>query len=216
MHYLLDDGVLRIRFCKSDAKIQVNAADKHLHLEVPNGIDLSVHTTPALVKADDLYQSGILIAALSGCTELGSVTADAVDLSSSGSIRADSISARSLKCSTSSGSVDAGTVLVKTLDCSTTSGAVTISGAAAETATIATSSGSVALTLTDVPSAELRTSSGTVDLALAKGGAEVLYTSGSGKLLTDRAYDRKGDLYVFGEGAGSIAVETTSGNFQIQ
>lgn len=27
MHYLLDDGVLRIRFCKSGAKIQVNAAD---------------------------------------------------------------------------------------------------------------------------------------------------------------------------------------------
>ena len=52
MHYLLDDGVLRIRFCKSGAKIQVNAADKHLSLEVPKGIDLSVHTTSALVKAD--------------------------------------------------------------------------------------------------------------------------------------------------------------------
>ena len=33
MHYLLDDGVLRIRFCKSGAKIQVNAADKHLSLK---------------------------------------------------------------------------------------------------------------------------------------------------------------------------------------
>ena len=217
MHYLPDDGVLRIRFCKSAAKIQVNAADKHLRLEVPNGIDLSVHTTSALVKADDLNQNSILIATLSGGTELGSVTADAVDLSSSsGSIRADGISARSLKCSASSGSVDAGAVSVKTLDCSTSSGAVTMGGVAAETATIITSSGSIALTLTDVPSAELRTSSGAVSLVLAKGGAEVLYTSSSGKLLTDRSYDRKGDLYVFGEGAGSVTVETSSGNLQIQ
>ena len=50
----------------------------------------------------------------------------------------------------------------------------------------------------------------------AKGGAEVLYTSSSGKLLTDRAYDRKGDLYVFGEGTSNITVETASGNLRIQ
>jgi len=217
MHYLLDDGVLRIRFCKSGAKIQVNATDKHLSLEVPKGIDLSVHTTSALVKADDLNQNSILIAALSGSTELGTVTADTIDLSSSsGSVCAASLSAQSLKCSTSSGSVDVGDVLVKTLDCSTSSGSVTIGSAVSETAKITTSSGSVDLTLTKVPSAEIYTSSGTVSLLLAKGGAEVLYTTGSGKLLTDRAYDRKGNLYVFDEGASSITVETSSGNLKIQ
>ena len=51
MHYFLDDGVLRIRFCASGAKIQVNALDKHLSLEVPKGIDLSVHTTDAEIDA---------------------------------------------------------------------------------------------------------------------------------------------------------------------
>ena len=217
MHYLLDDGVLRIRFCKSGAKIQVNATDKHLSLEVPKGIDLSVHTTSALVKADDLNQNSILIAALSGRTELGTVTADTVDLSSSsGAICADGLSGQSLKCSASSGSVDIGTVSVKTLDCSTSSGGVTIGSTVSEIATITTSSGSVDLTLTKVPSAEIYTSSGTVDLILAKGGAEVLYTTNSGKLLTNRSYDRKGDLYVFDEGASSITVETSSGNLKIQ
>ncbi len=217
MHYLLDDGVLRIRFCKSGAKIKVNATDKHLSLEIPEGIDLSVHTTSALVKADDLNQNRILIAALSGHTELGTVTADTVDMSSSsGAICAASLSAQSLKCSTSSGSVDIGDVLVKTLDCSTSSGGVTMGNAVSETAKIDTSSGSVELMLTSVPSAEIYTSSGTVSLLLAKDGAEVLYTTGSGKLLTDRAYDRKGDLYVFGKGASSITVETSSGNLKIQ
>ena len=85
-----------------------------------------------------------------------------------------------------------------------------------ETVHVTTSSGSAGLTLTDVPSADIHTSSGTVELVLAKGGAEVLYTSNSGRLLTDRPYDRKGDLYVFGEGAGSITVETSSGNLKIK
>lgn len=217
MHYLLDDGVLRIRFCKSGAKIQVNAADKHLSLEVPKGIDLSVHTTSALVKADDLNQNNVLIAALSGRTELGSVTADTVDLSSSsGSIRADNLSAQSLKCSASSGSVDVGTVSVKTLDCSTSSGEVTMGSVVSETAKITTSSGGVDLTLTKVLAAEIYTSSGTVSLSLAKGGAEVLHTSASGRLHTDRAYEQKGDLYVFGGGESHITVETSSGNLKIQ
>ena len=217
MHYFLDGGVLRIRFCASGAKIQVNAADKHLSLEVPKGIDLSVHTTSALTTADMLNQKDVLIAALSGDMELGTVTADTIDLSSSsGSICAASLSAQSLKCSASSGSVDIGVISVETLDCSTSSGDVTMDSVVSETANITTSSGSVELTLVKVPSTEIHTSSGTVTLLLARGGAEVLYTTNSGKLLTDHEYDRKGDLYVFDEGAGNIAVETSSGNLKVQ
>lgn len=217
MHYFLDDGVLRIRFCESSAKIQVNAADKYLHLEIPKGIDLSVHTTVALINADMLNQKNVLISALSGDTELGTVTADTIDLSSSsGSIRADGISAQLLKCSASSGSVDIEAVSVRTLDCSTSSGDVTVDSVISESSTVTTSSGSVKLSLTDVPSAEIHTSSGGVGLTLPKGGAEVLYTTSSGNLLTDRAYERKGDLYVFGKGAGAANVETSSGNLKIK
>lgn len=217
MHYLLDDGVLRIRFCKSGAKIQVNAADKHLSLEVPKGIDLSVHTTSALVKADSLDQNNVLIAALSGSSELGTVTADTIDLSSSsGSICAASLLAQSLKCNASSGSVDIGVVSVDTLDCSTSSGGVMMDSVVSETANITTSSGIVELTLVKVPSAEIYTSSGTVNLLLANGGAEVLYTTNSGKLITDRVYDRKGDLYVFDKGASNVTIETSNGNLKIQ
>ena len=198
MHYFLDNGVLRIRFCKSGAKIVVNAAAKHLSLEIPKGINLSIHTTSALVKADNLNQNSVLIAALSGSTELGIVTADTIDLSSnSGSICAGSISAQSFNCSAASGTVDIGAVSTQALECITSSGSVTIGSMATETSKIATSSGNVNLTL-------------------GNGGAEVLYTSSSGKLLTDRAYDRKVDLYVFGEGVSNITVETTSGNLKIQ
>ena len=217
MHYFLDDGVLRIHFCKSGAKIAVDAADKHLSLEVPKGIDISIHTTSALAKADNLNQNNILIATLSGCIKLGNITADIVDLSSSsGSILVDSLSAQSLKCSASSGSIDMGTVSVKTLECGTSSGGVMMDSMLSEIVKVTTSSGSVDLKLTKVPSAEIYTSSGTVSVLIAKGGTEVLYTSNSGKLFTDRAYDRKGDLYVFDKGTSSIIVETSSGNLKIQ
>lgn len=217
MHCLLDDGVLKIRFCESGAEIRVNPVDKHLNLEIPEGISLSVHTTSALTKADTLNQKDILIAAHSGNTELGAVTADTVDLSSSsGVIRADSVSARSLTCNASSGAVDLGTVSTDTLDCRTSSGDVTADDVAAETLLMTTSSGRVDAVFTDVPSAEIHTSSGRVDLTLADGGAEVLYTASSGTLHTSLSCERRGDLYVFGDGESSVTVETSSGNLKIR
>ena len=160
LHYFLDDGVLRIRFCKSGAKVVVDKLDKHLHIEIPRGIDVSIHTTSALVKACDLTQKNILVATLSGDTELSNAAADTVDLSSGfGSISADDISAENLRCSTSTGNVN---------------------------------------------------------LGLAKDGAEVLFTTSSGNLLTDCAFDRNEDLYVFGDGEGNITVKTTSGNLKVE
>ena len=109
-----------------------------MRLEVPKGIDISVHTTSALLKADALEQDNILISAFSGRTELGTVTAENIDLSSS------------------SGAIRAG------------------------------------------------------------GGAELSYTSGSGKLFTERSFTRRGALYVFGSGECRLTVETSSGNLEIR
>lgn len=217
MHCFLDGSVLRIRFCASGARIRVNTADKHLHIEIPKGIGLSVHTTSAFVKADTLEQGDILIAALSGSTELGSVTADTVDLSSSsGAIHADSLSTRILKCSASSGSVVLGAVSAGELNCSTSSGSVSMGNVVSEALRITTSSGSVKLTPIETPDAAVCTSSGLVSVVLPRNGAEISYTSVSGRLLTSSAYEQKGDLYVFGSGESRITVETSSGNLEIQ
>ena len=217
MHSLLDDGVLRIRFCASEAKIRVNSADKHLRLEIPKGIDLSIHTTSALVKADALAQNDLLIAALSGDISLGTVTADRVDLSgSSGSIQISQLSAPSLKCRTSSGSIDLGSVSAKTLECAASSGSVAIRSILADEVSVTTSSGRVELALANASTISVRTSSGTVCAMLPENGAEVSFTSNSGRLRTDRTYTRKGDLYVFGNGASQLSVETSIGNLEIR
>ena len=146
MHSLLEDGILGIRFCQSGAEVYVNPSDKYLTLEVPKGIDLSIHTTAAVTRADTLEQNSILISAHSGDTQLGTVTAKEVNLSSSaGGIHADSIFVQKLRCSASSGSVS--------LDSIT-----------ADTAEIITSSGNVELTLFEAPNVTVRTSSGNLEI----------------------------------------------------
>lgn len=197
MHYLLEDGTLKIRFCASNVRLRVHSNDKHLTVEVPRGVDLSVHTTSAGVKADTLEQNSILISAHSGRTELGTVNAESVWLSSnSGSIRAGSLSAGTLKGNTSSGSVR-------------------IDDLEADAADLETSSG-VDLGLSAVSQLDVHTTSGRTVLRLAEGGGTVAYTAGSGKLRTERVFEQRGDLYVFGGGESRITVDSSSGNLEIR
>lgn len=197
MHWLLEEGTLRIRFCGSGAQVATEPGDKHLTLEVPKGIALSIHGTAAVIRAEQLEQESILVSSHSGSIKLGTVRAETVDLSSSaGAIEAESVAARSLTCAASSGSVRMGDT-------------------AADEVKMKTSSGSIRLELTAAAQADISTSSGKVMLSLPQGGAEVTYASGSGSLHTDAAYERRGDLYVFGAGESRIAVESSSGSLKI-
>lgn len=198
MHYLVEDGVLKIRFCASGAKIHVDPPEKHLTLEIPKGIDVSVHTTSAPIHAESLTQNSILFSAHSGNTELGSVDAADTNLSSSsGRICVAVTSAQALKCKTSSGSV-------------------CIEKLAADACSIETSSGNVNLGLLSADNVEIHTSSGKVNLTVPEYGAEVAYTTSSGNLHTNISYERKGDLYVFGDGEAEISVDSSSGNLNIE
>ncbi|MGN1003012.1 MAG: DUF4097 family beta strand repeat-containing protein [Oscillospiraceae bacterium] len=198
MHHLLEDGTLRIRFCESGARIRVDSNDKRLTVEVPRGIDLSVHTTSAPVRADTLEQNSLLISAHSGRTELGTVNAGRVDLSSS------------------SGSIRAGSLVTQTLKGSSSSGSIRIDDLEVETAELNTSSGGVELGLSAASQVEIRTTSGSTVLRLPEGGAALSYTASSGKLRTAEPFERKGDLYVFGGGESRITVSSTSGSLEIQ
>lgn len=198
MHYLLENGVLRIRFCASGAKINVVPSDKHLTIEVPKGIALSIHTTSAPVQAETLAQNSILISTYSGNMDLGSIDATDVNLSSnSGKISANHISAETLKCKASSGSVH-------------------IESLAADMVGAETGSGNVSLELISADNVEIHTSSGKTELQLPEYGAEVSYTAQNGKFHCNAAYERKGDLYVFGNGESKISVDSSGGNLNIE
>lgn len=80
MHTLPENGVLRIHFCASGAKIRKNAAKEHLHLEVPTGTNLSIPTMPAPVPAAALDPRILLIAAFSGGVRIDALTAETAGL----------------------------------------------------------------------------------------------------------------------------------------
>lgn len=79
-----------------------------------------------------------------------------------------------------------------------------------------TSSGCVDLVLTAASQMDIRTSSGKTSLRLPEGGAEIAYTASIGKLYTEMTFERKGDLYGFGNGESKITVDSSSGNLEIQ
>ena len=92
---------------------------------MPKNIDVSLHTTSADIKANSLEQKSLLVSSHSGNTELGIVTVDSADLSSSsGEFFAESLAARTLKCAATSGSVSFKSVSADEINCVTTSGNV--------------------------------------------------------------------------------------------
>lgn len=104
MHTLPENGVLRIHFCASGAKIRKNAAKEHLHLEVPAGTNLSILTMSAPVQAAALDPRILLIAAFSGGVRIDALTAETARIAaSSGSVHLTLTDAPSTEIQTSSG-----------------------------------------------------------------------------------------------------------------
>lgn len=197
MHHLLENGVLRIRFCASGAKVHVQPSKKRMTLAVPKGIALSIHTTAAPIQAEELTQKKILLSAHSGEMTLGNLNAADVNLSSSaGSISAENLSAQTLECRTSSGNVQ-------------------VEKLTADTAKVETTSGKLTIGLLSTGNVEIFTSSGDVELRLPDGGVVLAFSTACGAFHSDPAYQRRGDLHVFGNGESSISVATTSGNLSI-
>ncbi len=209
---------LKIRFCQSGVKqLIIDSADKHLSLEVPKNIDVSLHTTSADIKANSLEQKSLLVSAHSGNTELGTVTVDSADLSSSsGNVSAKSMAAKTLKCAVTSGSVSFESISANEINCATTSGNVDMYRVSAEKASLATTSGKIDYAPKSVQNTDISSTSGSVDLKVPSNGAELSFASISGKLRTDLSYGRKGDLYVFGNGQSSVSVSTTSGDVTVK
>lgn len=236
LHYLLEDGVLKIMFAQSGALVNLRSEDKILSVQIPSGIRLSVFTTSASVSSDTLTQNSIRISTASGRTDLGKLSAEGVELeSTSGAIRAQDITANSFECNTTSGSlkinsltaqnasvistsgsVDLRRAEIPDVYVQSTSGSIDLALASASDVKIRSTSGSVELTLSAVSDADIRTSSAKTTLHLTGGGAELSYRTTSGSLITSEPYSKKGGLYIFGDGESKISVESTSGSLEVE
>lgn len=148
MRSMQDSDVLKIQFCASGVKINVRPEEKHLRLEIPPGIKLSIHATATNIKTTELNQERVQISVFSGNTELGAVNASSVDLSSSaGTITADAITAPEIRVNTSSGSVQLKRVISDTVDAGSTAGCFDLEILSANAVAVHTQSGFTTLTL---------------------------------------------------------------------
>lgn len=219
MYHYLDGRTLRIQFCRSGSNVHVSNSDKHLRLELPKEIDLSIYNTAADIHAETLEQKSVFISSHSGNFDCGTLIADSVDLSSSsGNIQADWITGDSLALATSSGKVEVGnTVLSGPLSCTSVSGNVTLGEINARELAVSTTSANVDVqTVFHCPSMGVTTTSGKLSVALPEDGGRVSFATVSGELKTALPYETVGDLRVFGDGGCEINVVTTSGNLELK
>ena len=218
LRWLLDGRTLYIQFCAPGARVRARAETKHLRVNLPAGLDLTVNTTSADVLADRLDQRSVSVSAFSGGLLLGSVTAGRVELStSSGDQRLADIAADTLSMNSTSGSltVSGSAGIAGEFRCGSTSGSVDLRGVGADLVAVSTASGGVRLELLRCPALSVDTTSGTVKLALPAGGARVEYATSSGSLHTGLPHSVDGGVLYFGSGESRAAVTTTSGDLYI-
>lgn len=197
MRSMQDSDVLKIQFCASGVKINVRPEEKHLRLEVPPGIKLSIHATAANIKTTELNQERVQISVFSGNTELGAVNASSVDLSSSaGTITADAITAPEIRVNTSSGSVQLKRVISDTVDAGSTAGCFDLEILSANAVAVHTQSGFTTLTL-------------------PADGIQLFFDTQCGNFISDATLEQKGDSYISGNGKCKVLVESTSGNLMV-
>lgn len=104
MHHLLQDGVLKIKYCRSGYCGEIAEGSKHLRLEIPRGIDLEIECTTAE-------------------TTVGVIDVNEFDFeSTSGNFSAEKISCQRLDIQTKKGQVNIGELAAAETDAESVSG----------------------------------------------------------------------------------------------
>mgnify|MGYP004725771547 CR=1 FL=1 len=229
VHWLLTDGVLRVEFCASGYAGRFSGQDKKLTVEIPAGLDIEVTTTSAGIAAELGKQKNVFLQTTSGTNEVSGETGaigvehltaeslsadttsgsvrvldvsvtDSIRLgSTSGGIRAENLNANGglIAAESNSGNIRLDTVRTGTLTAGTTSGSVTVGLNECRDATSGTTSGNVRLTLSQSLGAPVRASS----------------TSGS---FNGSGYRSENGKYIWGDGACTVSLGTTSGSITVK
>lgn len=200
LHWLLEDGVLKIQYCASGYTGTFPVQSKALTLEVPVGIDLSIDS-------------------VSGQISLGGGNFGVLNLdSTSGKIDFGTVYAEVCKMDTVSGDITGDSLLCeKSLKADTTSGRVGIDWLEAPEAEVETVSGNIEIKLCRGQEMEIQSVSGSITLTLEEtlGGAAVSFESVSGSF-HGNGYKVEGGRYIFGDGTCHIEAETTSGSLSVK
>ncbi|MBQ8908621.1 MAG: DUF4097 family beta strand repeat protein [Clostridia bacterium] len=240
LHYFLrEDGALFIRFWESGLRDKIDEAQKHLTVEIPQNVDVTLLSTTADIDLHDLQTARALVTSHSGNINIAAMTAKSLDVSStsgevslsnvttaeaitvtgiSGDVAANAVSGKSITVNTTSGKVaidelnmtDKGRI-------ATVSGDITVHGAKTHSMEVHTTSGKTELALSAYDTVVVDATSGEVYLTLPEGvGTTVYLKTVSGSLHTEKEHTSAlHNGYHFGTGEKVVRVETVSGSLHI-
>ncbi len=202
VHSYFEDGVLDVKFWESGYSAKINDADKHVTIEIPNGVDISINSISALITTDDIENNNIDIKTVSGNIDISSLVSKSVNIYSvSGSITIDKVVCDKLEMESVSGGIE-------TLDTTT------------KNIKVNTVSGKIYVSLRDFIDADFDSVSAKVNVKLLDElGMMIKFKTTSGELIVDnenisfKIVDKK---YKIGDGSRNLDVKTTSGDFHLR
>ncbi len=199
VHWLIDGGVLRIRFWASGYYAEADASKKAITVEIPKSLSaFSTHTVSAPIIADEISAGAVELSTVSGNVDVNSVAA-------SGTFSAESVSA----------SVEVDSLDAAVVEVSVTSGEVSMGVSAVDTQ-VDSVSGDVVLDIKTVGQTDVETVSGDVSISLSNGnGATVEYDTVSGDMNSQSEYTVVNGHSVFGNGLCAVNVDTVSGDLNV-
>lgn len=199
LRWFLENGQLNIQFWRSGYSATVKSSDKHLTVEIPQGISVSIVSASASVCAENITLNDFECVCTSGSATIGNLTCESAKLAStSGRIAADGITA------------------VEKIKVGSVSGKIAIGQIDAPSAELNSTSGSMEISVANCRELDIGTVSGTVGIAFGGTGTTITYASTSGRIEIAQEYTRNGEKYVVGDGTCLASVRTTSGNLNIR
>lgn len=123
MHYLIENGVLKIKFWKSDLAATIEKDTKEITVEIPKDISIKVSTISGNLISKGFVVDELVFKSTSGDIYIDSLVANKVDIGTvSGKTRFDILLSNTLKVESTSGNVNLKVVDIKSIDYTTVSG----------------------------------------------------------------------------------------------
>ncbi|HBF15849.1 MAG TPA: hypothetical protein DDW30_09290 [Clostridiales bacterium] len=240
LHWLLEDGVLRVEFCASGYASRFSGQDKKLTVEIPAGLDIEVTSTSAGIAAELGKQKNVTLQTTSGAIEVsGTTDAETLRLgTTSGAIDLEQLTAKSLTAETTSGSVrvqevnvtesvrlgsTSGSIRAESLNANggtvaaeSNSGSIRLDTVRTGILTVGTTSGGVTVGLNECKNASIQTTSGSVRLNLSQSLGATVHASSTSGSFNGSGYRSENGRYIWGDGACTVSLGTTSGSITVK
>jgi DUF4097 and DUF4098 domain-containing protein YvlB len=198
MHYYIKGEKLTIHYSKALYREEVDTAQKHLRVEIPEGIELDIDNVNSDIKIGNMELGEMKLTNVSGNVTLASLVCNEVKIENvDGTVYADEILADKFSADSVAGSLDVSKIISNKI-------------------AVKTVSGNTSLNIAKKSEVKISGVSGEVKLAIdEEAGATIEYSTMSGSFNSEKPHTTNKKTHIFGGGEIQIDVETVSGNLHI-